>query len=131
MPMPIFFFLLRSPRQGVVRKPYTTSSRECGSTRIRPRSTIRRCVSVIFALEEYELAIAACKRGIEVTDLFIPNHYMLCLIYTLLGRDEETRVERKKLMELTGGPRRAGQFILPDEGIRLPIPRLARPSGVR
>jgi len=87
------------------------------------------CLSYI-ALEEYELAIAACKRGIEVTDVFIPNHYMLCLICTLLGRDEEARMESRKLMELTGGRKPAIQFIWLDEDVRLRMDGLARLAGI-
>ncbi len=55
-----------------------------------------------FALEEYDKAIAAFRRGIEVTDVFIPNHYYLCIIYTLLDRDAEARNERDKLLTLSG-----------------------------
>ncbi len=87
------------------------------------------CLSYI-ALEEYDLAIAACKRGIEVTDVFIPNHYMLCLIYTLLGRDEEARVEREKLMELTGGHKPPIQFIWLENDLRLRMHGLARLAGL-
>jgi tetratricopeptide (TPR) repeat protein len=70
-----------------------------------------------FVLEEYELAIAACKRGVEVTDGSIPNHYWLCLIYTLLGREQEARVEREKLMELSGGRKPVIQHIWLNEDL--------------
>jgi adenylate cyclase len=88
------------------------------------------CLSYI-ALEEYDLAIAACKRGIEVTDIFIPNHYILCLIYTLLGRDKEARAEREKLMELTGGRKPVIQFIWLDEDLRFRMDGLARLAGLK
>jgi TolB-like protein len=81
-------------------------------------------------LEEYDLAIAACKRGIEVTDVFVPNHYWLCLIYTLLGRDEEARVEREKLMELSGGRKPLLQVIWLDGDMRLRMQALTRLAGL-
>jgi len=56
-----------------------------------------------FVLEEFDQAIAAFKHGIEVTDVFIPNHYSLCLTYAQLGRYEELRKTREKLLELTEG----------------------------
>jgi adenylate cyclase len=87
------------------------------------------CLSYI-VLEEYDLAIAVCKRGIEVKDVFIPNHYMLCVIYTLLGRDEEARVERDKLMELTGGRKPMIQAPWLDEDLRLRFHGVARLAGL-
>jgi tetratricopeptide (TPR) repeat protein len=87
------------------------------------------CLSYI-VLEEYDLAIAACKRGIEVTDASVPNHYWLCLIYTLLGRDEEARVERERLMELSGGRKPVMQVIWLDGDLRLRMHALARLAGL-
>jgi TolB-like protein len=81
-------------------------------------------------LEEYDLAIAACKRGIQVTDVSIPNHYWLCLIYTLLGRDEEARVEREKLMELSGGRKPVLQVIWLDGDMRVRMHDLGRLAGL-
>src|SRR5450755_3559181 len=81
-------------------------------------------------LEEYDLAIAACKRGIEVTDASVPNHYWLCLIYTLLGRDEEARVERERLMELSGGRKPVMQVIWLDGDLRLRMHAVARLAGL-
>ena len=84
-----------------------------------------------FVLEEYDLAIAACRRGVEMTDGSIPNHYWLCLVYPLLGRDEEeARVEREKLMELTGARKLATQFIWLDEDLRLRMHALTRLAGL-
>jgi adenylate cyclase len=83
-----------------------------------------------FVLEDYDLAIAACKRGIEVTDASIPNHYWLCLVYTLLGRDEEARVEREKLMELTGGRKPVIQHIWLNEDLAFRMHGLARLAGL-
>ena len=87
------------------------------------------CVCYI-VLEDYDLAIAACKRGIEVTDASIPNHYWLCLIYTLLSRDEEARVERERLMELSGGRKPVLQVIWLDGDMRLRMHALARLAGL-
>jgi adenylate cyclase len=87
------------------------------------------CFSYI-ALEEYELAISACKRGIEVTDVFIPNHYMLCLLHTLLGRYVEADAEREKLMALTGGRKPVVQSMWLDEDLRLRFDGLARLAGL-
>jgi adenylate cyclase len=83
-----------------------------------------------FVLDEYELAIAACKRGIEVTNVSIPNHYWLCLVYTLLGRDEEARVEREKLMELTGGRKPVIQHIWLNEDLGFRMHGLAQLAGL-
>jgi adenylate cyclase len=87
------------------------------------------CLSYL-ALEEYELAIAACKRGIEVTDVFIANHYLLCLIYTLHGREEDARIEREKLMELTGGRKPVTRHIWLDEDLRFRMDGLVRLAGL-
>jgi adenylate cyclase len=83
-----------------------------------------------FVLEEYDLAIAACKRGVEVTDGSIPNHYWLCLIYTLLGRDQEARVERERLMELSGGRKPVIQHIWLSEDLGFRMRGLARLAGL-
>jgi tetratricopeptide (TPR) repeat protein len=87
------------------------------------------CFSYI-ALEEYEPAIAACKRGIEVTDVFIPNHYMLCLLYTLLGREKEAHSEREKLMTLTDARKPVVQSMWLDEDLRLRYDGLVRLAGL-
>jgi adenylate cyclase len=87
------------------------------------------CLSYI-ALEEYDLAIAACKGGIELTDVFIPNHHLLCQIYTLVGRDDEARLEREKLMELTGARKPVTQFIWLDEDLRIRMHALTRLAGL-
>jgi adenylate cyclase len=83
-----------------------------------------------FVLEEYELAIAAYKRGVEVTAVSIPNHYWLCHIYTLLGRDEEARVERERLMELTGGRKPLLQHIWLNDDLGFRMDGLARLAGI-
>jgi tetratricopeptide (TPR) repeat protein len=84
-----------------------------------------------FALQEYDLAIAACKRGIEVRDAFIPNHYLLCLYYSLQGRDDEALAERDKLMRLTGGRKPAMRLLWLDEALRARMDALAQLLGLR
>jgi hypothetical protein len=59
-----------------------------------------------------------------------PKLGLLCLICTLLGRDEEARMESRKLMELTGGRKPAIQFIWLDEDLRLRMDGLARLAGI-
>jgi TolB-like protein len=96
-----------------------------------PSATYHTALCLCYiALEEYDLAIAACKRGIEVTDVFIPNHFLVCLIYTLLGRDKEARAERDKLMLLTGGRTPVIQVIWLDEDLRFRMDGLARLAGL-
>lgn len=58
-----------------------------------------------YVLADYENAIAAFKQGTAVWDAFYPNHYYLCVIYTLLGRDEEASSARKTLLALCDGRR--------------------------
>jgi hypothetical protein len=55
---------------------------------------------------------------------------MLCLIYTLLGREEQTRVVREKLLELAGGRTPVIQFIWLDEDVRCRMDGLARLAGL-
>jgi hypothetical protein len=96
-----------------------------------PSATYHTALCLCYiALEEYDLAIAACKRGIEVTDVFIPNHYLVCLIYTLLGRDKEARAERDKLMLLTGGRTPVIQVVWLEEDLRFRMDGLARLAGL-
>jgi tetratricopeptide (TPR) repeat protein len=56
-----------------------------------------------FVLENYEEALAAFKRGTELTPVFIPTQYWLCLSYSLLGRDQEARSVRDALLALASG----------------------------
>jgi hypothetical protein len=66
-----------------------------------------------------------------MTDGSIPNHYWLCLVYPLLGRDEEeARVEREKLMELTGGRKPVIQHIWLNEDLGFRMHGLERPAGL-
>ena len=56
-----------------------------------------------FVLEDYDKALAALRRGAELRRTFVCNQVYLCLIYTLLGREEEARVQRDEVLELTEG----------------------------
>ena len=69
-------------------------------------------------LEEYDEAIVAFRCGVEVTDVFIPNHVWLCVIYTLLDRKDEARIQHKKVLALTGGRKPVIQSIWLDENLR-------------
>jgi len=83
-----------------------------------------------FVLEEHDAAIAAFKRGVEVTDAFIPNHFWLCVLYTLLDRADEARIERDKVLALTGGRKPVVQTIWLDEKLRSRMAGLARAAGL-
>lgn len=83
-----------------------------------------------FVLEDYDKAIAAFRRSAELTDVFIPCHFQLCMIYTLLGRDEDARVERDKVLGLTGGRKPVIQAIWLDEDLRLRMHGLAQLAGL-
>ena len=86
--------------------------------------------SALFVLEQYDKAIAAFGRGVELTEVFAPNHYFLCLTYTLLGREEEARLERDRLLALTGGRTPVVQRIMIDEELRQRINDLEKLAGL-
>jgi TolB-like protein/Tfp pilus assembly protein PilF len=54
-------------------------------------------------LGQYEEAIVAFKRGIELRDVFIPNHAFLATAYAALGREQEMAAARDKALALAGG----------------------------
>jgi len=68
-----------------------------------------------YVLGDYDRAISAFKSGVKLKYEFLPNHLYLCLIYTLLEREEEARVEHDALLVLTGGHRQITQPIWLDE----------------
>jgi adenylate cyclase len=78
-----------------------------------------------YVLEDYERAIAAFKHGVTLRSVFYPNHYYLCIIYTLLGRDEEARAEREMLLTLTAGRTPILRSIYLDEGVNQELERRA------
>jgi TolB-like protein/Tfp pilus assembly protein PilF len=83
-----------------------------------------------FVLEDYDKATAAFKRGTELSEVFIPNHVWLCVIYTLLEREEEARAEREKVLALSGGRRPAIQEIWLEEDLRLRMHGLIQLAGL-
>lgn len=56
-----------------------------------------------YVLEEYDNAIAAFKRGTELSDTFPANHIYLCTTYALLGKDEEMCASRNAYFSILGG----------------------------
>ena len=58
-----------------------------------------------YVLEEYDNAIAAFKRGTELSDTFPANHIYLCTTYALLGKEEEMCASRNAYFSILGGDR--------------------------
>lgn len=85
---------------------------------------------VHFVLEDYDEAIAAFRRGIEVTDAFIPNHFWLCMTYTELDREDEARIERDKGLALSGGHKSVMHTIWRNEKLRSRTNDLTRRAGL-
>lgn len=56
-----------------------------------------------FVLGQYEEAIVAFKRGVELRDVFLPNHVQLAITYAMLGHKREAAEERDKVLALAGG----------------------------
>lgn len=83
-----------------------------------------------FALEKYDEAITAFKRGTEVTDAFIPNHVWLCVIYKLLGREDEARIQRDKVLAHTGGRIPVVRIIFLDDRLRARMDELMQLTGL-
>jgi adenylate cyclase len=83
-----------------------------------------------YVLEEYEQALAAFKQGAALTDVFYPNHYHLCLIYVLFGREAEARAERDILLKLTGGRKPILRSIYLGEHVSKVTDELARRAGL-
>lgn len=83
-----------------------------------------------YVLEEYEQALAAFKQGVALRNVFYPNHYHLCLIYTLLGREAEARAERDTLLALTGGRKPILRSIYLDGDVSRLTNELARRAGL-
>jgi tetratricopeptide (TPR) repeat protein len=55
------------------------------------------------ALEDYEAAFAAFKKGIEINPVFVANHAYLAVYYALLGRMDEAREEAEITQKLFSG----------------------------
>src|SRR3990167_3575500 len=54
-------------------------------------------------LKDYNKAIAAYKRGCELSETFPPNHVYLCATYALLGMGDEMRSSRESAFSIMGG----------------------------
>jgi TolB-like protein len=50
-----------------------------------------------YVLGNYELAENAWRKGCNLSDSFILNHYCLCLLYALLDRDKECQTKREEI----------------------------------
>lgn len=70
------------------------------------------------ALEEYDAAITALKRGYEVSNTFIPGPITLCLIYAWLGREQEMLAYREKTLALLGGDKNSIHYPWLDARLR-------------
>ena len=58
-----------------------------------------------YVLEDYDKAIAAFKRGTELSDTFPSNYIYLCTTYALLGKQEEMRASSEAYFSILGGDR--------------------------
>lgn len=56
-----------------------------------------------YVLGNYDQTISAWERGCELSNGFMPNHFYLCLLYTLLGRDQDCRRKREEIYARTNG----------------------------
>jgi TolB-like protein len=83
-----------------------------------------------YVLEDYTTAIAAFEHGVELRDVYYSNHYYLCLVYTLLGREAEAKAEREKLLALTGGRRPVLRVMWLDDDLRRRFEEHARRLGL-
>ena len=66
----------------------------------------------------------------QLCDVFYPNHYYLCHVYALLGREEDAKAERDKLLGLTGGRRPILRLMWLDEDLRRRSQELDRRVGL-
>ena len=83
-----------------------------------------------FVMGDYERAISAFAKGVQLKHEFLPNHLYLCLVYTLLDREEEARVEHDALLVLTEGHRQITQPIWLDEKLRRQDQLLRQRAGL-
>ena len=70
------------------------------------------------------------RARVQLRDVFYPNHYCLCHLYALLGREEDAKAERDKLLELTGGRRPILRLMWLDEDLRRFSQELDRRVGL-
>ena len=66
----------------------------------------------------------------ELRKAFIPNQFYLCLLYTLLGREDDAKLAREAVLALTGGRLAAVRPMWLDESLRLRWEGLASLAGL-
>lgn len=79
--------------------------------------------------DEHDAALAAFRRGVEVSDVFIPNHVWLCATCIALGREDEAHLHRDKVLALTGGRIPVLQVIWLDTALRARMNELVQHAG--
>lgn len=85
-----------------------------------------------FVLEDYDKAIAAFKRGADISDTFPANHIYLCTTYALLGKEDEMRASREAFFSILGGDRsRIPEPSWTDEGLAAAYKHLLEIAGIR
>ncbi len=57
----------------------------------------------LYVMGDYAQAISVMERGAALSDMFMPNHFFLCLLYTLTGRHEDSRKKRDETYAKIGG----------------------------
>ncbi len=85
-----------------------------------------------FVLKNYNKAIAAYKRGCELSETFPPNHVYLCTTYALLGMEDEMRASRETAFSIMGGDK--SRMIEPpwtDEELAETYDRLIYTAGLK
>jgi adenylate cyclase len=83
-----------------------------------------------FVLELYDEAIVAYRRGTEVSDALIGNHIWLCVLYTLTNRNDEARIERDKVLALSGGRTPAARLIWLDKDFYEKVNSMTQLAGL-
>lgn len=85
-----------------------------------------------FVLKDYEKALAAYKRGCELSETFLPNHIYLCTTYALLGMEDEMRASREISLSIVGGDK--SRLPTPpwlDEGLAVTYEHMLQIAGLR
>jgi TolB-like protein len=83
------------------------------------------------ALDEFNAAIAALKRGYEINDTFIPTPITLCLIYAWLGREQEMLTYREKTLALLGCNKSSIHYPWLDPRLRARHEEMIRLAGLQ
>ena len=56
-----------------------------------------------YVLKNYDKTVAAWEHGCEMSALFMPNHFYLCMIYAKLGREKDCQRKREEIYTKHGG----------------------------